>query len=114
MGSVYVRGKEWVIIGPTEAGPQKWGTGGEMALWRSKDEGKSWVKVRNVTKNSLFNHSYARRPVNAHDDFYAFWADGDADHMSESKLYFTNRKGNKVWLLPYDMDTEFATPVRVK
>ena len=114
MGSIYVRGKEWVIVGPTEAGPQKWGTGGEMVLWRSKDEGKSWIKVRNVTKNSLFNHSYARRPVNAHDDFYAFWADGDADRMSESKLYFTNRKGNKVWLLPYDMDTEFATPVQIK
>ena len=114
MGSIYVRGKEWVIVGPTEAGPQKWGTGGEMVLWRSKDEGKNWIKVRNITKNSLFNHSYARRPVNAHDDFYAFWADGDADHMSESKLYFTNRKGNKVWLLPYDMDTEFATPVQIK
>ena len=26
MGSIYVRGKEWVIVGPTEAGPQKWGT----------------------------------------------------------------------------------------
>lgn len=53
------------------------------------------------------------RPVNAHDDFYAFWADGDADRMSESKLYFTNRKAI-MCVLPYDMDTEFATPVQIK
>ena len=114
MGSIYVRGKEWIIVGPTGTGPQKWGTGGEMVLWKSKDEGRNWFKVCNITEDSSYNHSYARRPVNAHDDFYAFWADGNADRMSESKLYFTNKKGDKVWLLPYDMNAEIATPMRIK
>lgn len=114
MGSIYVEGREWIIIGPTEPGPQKWGTGGEMALWKSRDEGRSWIKVRDITENSPKNHSYARRPVNAQEDFYAFWADGNADRMSESRIYFTNKKGDKVWVLPYDMNTEFAKPELVE
>ena len=114
MGSLYIENNLWRIVGPTEAGPQKLGTGGEMALWESTDEGKSWSKIRNITKNSLRNHSYARRPVNAHPDFYAFWADGNADQFSESKLYFSNKKGNKVWNLPYEMTDDFAKPMRVE
>lgn len=114
MGSLYIEDNKWQIVGPTETGPQKTGTGGEMALRESFDEGKSWTKVRNITQNSLRNHSYARRPLNAHPDFYAFWADGNADQFSESKLYFCNRKGDKVRVLPYDMKEEFAKPERVK
>ena len=114
MGSLYIENDTWSIIGPTEAGPQKWGTGGEMALWQSKDEGISWNKIRNITRNSLYNHSYARRPLNARDDFYAFWADGDADKVSPSRLYFTNKTGDKVWMLPYDMNSDFEKPVRIK
>ena len=114
MGSLYTEGKVWTIIGPTEPGPQKWGTGGEMALWRSKDEGLTWKKTRSITQDSQFNHSYARRPFNANDDFYALWADGDADKISESHLYFTNKKGNSVWMLPYIMKNEFQAPIRVK
>ena len=114
MGSLYIENDTWSIIGPTEAGPQKWGTGGEMALWQSKDEGISWNKIRNITRNSLYNHSYARRPLNARDDFYAFWADGDADKVSPSRLYFTNKTGDKVWRLPYDMNSDFEKPVRIK
>jgi hypothetical protein len=113
MGSLYTEGKVWRIVGPTEAGPQKYGTGGEMALWESSDEGTTWKKIRNVTQNSVRNHSYARRPLNVHPDFYAFWADGNADQFSESRLYFCNRKGDKVWGLPYDMDTDFAKPERI-
>lgn len=114
MGSLYIDGKTWRIIGPTEAGPQRTGTGGEMALWESNDEGKTWSKSRNVTRNSARNHSYARRPVNVHPEFYSFWADGNADQFSESKLYFTNQKGEKVWVLPYEMNEEFAKPERLK
>ncbi len=114
MGSLYVEGKVWRIIGPTEAGPQKYGTGGEMALWESSDEGLSWKKIRNVTQNSVQNHSYARRPLQVHPDFYAFWADGNADQFSESKLYFCNRKGDKVGQLPYEMTSEFAKPKLLK
>lgn len=114
MGSLYIEKSVWTVIGPTEAGPQKWGTGGEMALWQSRDKGITWKKIRNITYNSTFNHSYARRPLNAHDDFYAFWADGDADKISASSLYFTNKNGNKVWKLPYTMNEEFMKPERMK
>jgi hypothetical protein len=85
-----------------------------MALWESPDEGKNWKRVRHLTKNSPKNHSYARRPLNANEEFYSFWADGDADKFSESRVYFTNQKGNKVWVLPFDMWSDFATPLRVK
>lgn len=113
MGSLYVEGNTWRIIGPTEAGPQRYGTGGEMALWESRNEGINWQKVRLITQNSPRNHSYARRPLHAKDDFYAFWADGDADKLSESKLYFTNKTGDSGWELPYNMEKEFQTPLKV-
>lgn len=114
MGSLYIDNKMWTIIGPTETGPQKWGTGGEMAMWQSNDEGINWKKTRDITRSSTFNHTYARRPLNASDDFYSFWADGDADKHSASRLYFTNKKGNKVWMLPYDMKNDFEKPTLVK
>lgn len=114
MGSLYIGKGVWTIIGPTEAGPQKWGTGGEMALWQSKDQGISWEKIRDITRNSLYNQSYARRPLHAHRDFYAFWADGDATKISPSRLYFTNKKGDKVWMLPDHMKGDTASPDRVQ
>lgn len=104
----------WKIIGPTGTGPQKWGTGGEIELWTSVDQGATWAKQRAVTRNSPRNHSYARRPRDAHPDFYAYWADGDADQLSESHLYFTTRAGDKVWRLPYHMTGDFAVPELVK
>lgn len=114
MGSLYITKGKWTIIGPTEAGPQKWGTGGEMALWQSSDEGINWHKVRNITKNSRYNHSYSRRPLNANDEFYAFWADGDADKISPSRLYFANKKGDKVFMLPYEMKNDLEKPIEIK
>lgn len=101
----------WKIIGPTGTGPQKWGAGGEIELWTSADRGATWEKQRDVTENSPRNHSYARRPRNAHPDFYAYWADGNADTFSESHLWFTNKSGNKVWQLPYTMTGDFAAPI---
>lgn len=112
MGSLYVENGVWRIIAPTEPGPQYHGCGGEMAMWLSQDEGRSWEKVRALTSDSPRNHAYARRPVNAHPDFYAFWADGNPDAFSESHLYYCNRAGD-VWELPYEMEGEFATPIRV-
>jgi hypothetical protein len=114
MGSLYIQGNTWEIIGPTEPGPQRYGTGGEMASWVSTNGGRNWAKQRNITQNSRFNQSYARRPVAAHPDFYAFWADGHAHEFSESKLYFTNKKADKVWVLPYTMQKDFAKPERLK
>ncbi len=104
----------WRIIGPTERGPQPIGSGGEVAIWSTKDSGKTWRKLRDVTRGSPINHNYVRRPLNAHSDFYAFWADGNPDQFSPSHLYFTNRAGNKVCRLPYEMQGEFAEPILVK
>ena len=113
MGSLYVEGDTWRIIGPTEPGPQRYGTGGEVAVWTSRDSGVIWTKARDVTQGSQFNHTYVRRPVDAQRDFYAFWADGDPDKFSPSHLYFTNHGGDRVWRLPYDMSEDFAKPERV-
>lgn len=102
----------WRIVGPTEAGPQHWGGGGEIAVWTSRDEGNTWQKTRDVTWNSPRNHSYVRPVVGAESDspFAMLWADGHADKMSVSRLYFANREGTVVRRLPYDMKDPFATP----
>jgi len=111
MGSLYIEKNTWKIIGPTEPGPQHYGAGGEIALWTSNDEGVTWKKIRDLTSGSVRNNSYVRRPLNPNDDFYAYWADGDADKLSESHLYFANKNGDKVWELPYDMKDDKAVPV---
>jgi hypothetical protein len=106
-GSIHIEADgTWKIIGPTGIGPQRWGTGGEIELWTSTDQGATWAKRREVTAQSPRNHSYVRRPRSAHPDFYAYWADGDADKLSESHLYFTNRDGDKVTPLPYSMQED--------
>jgi hypothetical protein len=109
-GSLNVENGLWRIIAPTEAGPQPYGTGGEMMMWTSRDEGATWIKDKQLTRNSKFNHTYARRPVDANPQFYALWADGNPLERSESKLYFTDREGSHVWQLPTQMDAELATP----
>jgi hypothetical protein len=113
-GSLYVEADgTWRVIAPTEPGPQRYGAGGEMVLWTSRDQGKTWAKERQLTRDSPRNHTYARRPLHAHPDFYALWADGDARKPSESYLYFTNRAGDQVWRLPPVMRAEFARPEAV-
>jgi hypothetical protein len=103
----------WRLIGPTEPGPQRWGTGGEMAMWLSRDQGATWRKAAALTAGSARNHTYARRPLGAHPDFYAFWADGDTEARSESRLYFATRDGG-VFQLPGLMKEDFARPVPVR
>ncbi|MBT8043650.1 MAG: BNR repeat-containing protein [Verrucomicrobiae bacterium] len=111
MGSLYLEtDATWRIIAPTDKGPQEYGTGGEIAVWTSHNQGKTWSRIRSVTKNSRTNHGYVRRPRNAHEEFYGFWADGNPDTISESRFYFTNKSGNQVWRLPYDMKHATATP----
>ncbi len=110
MGSLFIESSDsWRIIAPTEAGPQHWGTGGEMALWTSDDDGDSWRMQRQLTRESARNHSYARRPLHAHPGFVAFWADGNPDELSESRLYFCDREG-EVYQLPVVMTGHEAEP----
>lgn len=102
----------WRIVAPTAAGPQPSATGGEMVIWRSNDQGVSWALERQITDRSIRNHAYARRPVNAHPDFYAIWADGDAYKSSQSNLYFCNTQG-KVFCLPRQMEGATAKPLEL-
>lgn len=112
MGSLYIEEDgTWRIIAPTGTGPQPHGTGGEIGLWTSADQGRTWKKVRDITRGSPRNHAYVRRPVNARPDFYGFWADGNPDAMSESHLYFTDRSGETVRCLPYDLEGPTAEPL---
>lgn len=110
-GSLYIESDgTWRIIAPTEMGPQPYNPGGEVAMWVSNDQGKSWKKVRQLTHDSALNHTYVRKPLDAHPDFYAIWADGNARKPSECHLYFTNQKGDHVWRLPEKMTGDFAAP----
>lgn len=100
----------WRILGPTETGPQAYHTGGEIALWESSDRGAGWRKVRQLTSDSPYNHTYVRPVVNAHDDFFAIWADGDPSQPSPSRIYFCDRAGERIWRLPAEMSGATARP----
>jgi hypothetical protein len=111
MGSLYIEPDgTWRIIAPTEQGPQAYNPGGEMVVWTSADKGNTWKRLLQITSNSRRNHTYARRPLNAHEDFYAFWADGDARKPSESRLHFSDKSGKNVRRLPAVMNADFAKP----
>jgi hypothetical protein len=110
-GSLYIESPSlWRLIGPTEPGPQRYNSGGEVAMWTSTDHGSSWNRLRQLTRDSQYNHTYCRRPTDAHPEFYAFWADGHGLEPSPSRLYFTDREGTHVWRLPETMDGETARP----
>lgn len=114
MGSIYVESNKVLkVIGPTVDGPQAYNPGGEVAMWLSKDGGKTWNKEKQMTQNSTMNHSYVRKPSNARPDFYGIWADGHGRKPSESNLYFTNEKGD-VYKLPRNSTDAMITPELVK
>lgn len=113
MGSLYISNEDWKIVGPTEPGPQKWGVGGELALWKSKDQGETWTKEKLITENSKMSHAYVRKPVNFKAPFCFFWADGHSHEFSKSELYFGDFEGN-IWKLPYDMRNDYEKPDKIK
>ncbi len=114
-GSLYIEdgGRLWRFLAPSAPGPQPWSTGGEIEEWISRDSGRTWKKARELTRGSRFNHTYLRRPLHAHPDFCALWADGDALHPSPSSLYFANRKG-EVFRLPFTMRRGEQEPERLR
>ncbi|HYE98024.1 MAG TPA: BNR-4 repeat-containing protein [Planctomycetota bacterium] len=97
-GFLSLDGGRWRLLATTEPGPQPWGTGGDIAVWESADAGATWAKKKVLTSNSRFNHHYPRRPVDAHPDVQAIWADGNPLEPSESSLYVSD--GERVWRLP--------------
>ena len=110
-GSIWVDGKTWTVIAPTAPGPQKWGQGGEVESWVSRNNGKTWKLAVRYTANSPLNHCYVRRPVDCKDPFWCFWADGNSDVFSISHFFFADSKGN-VFRLPYEIapDEEWVKP----
>jgi hypothetical protein len=109
-GTLYIEPEgTWRVIAPTEPGPQPWGTGGDMVMWTSRDQGASWTRVKQLTAHSRYNHSYARKPVNADPGFYALWADGSPLEATASSLYFATQDG-RVYRLPTTMSGATAKP----
>jgi hypothetical protein len=113
MGSLFVDNDTWRIVAPTKNAPQKYGGGGEVEIRESYDQGKNWVKKKQITSNSPRNHNYIRKVINGSKDFLYFWADGNPDEFSQSQLYFGDADG-KVWRLPYEMKEESAKPELVE
>jgi hypothetical protein len=103
----------WRIIAPTAPGPQPGGTGGEMAMWVSRDHGAHWELAKALTHDSRYNHAYARKPVEAHPDFLALWADGSPLEPTPSSLYFATQDG-RVFRLPTHMSGPTAKPEEVR
>ena len=113
-GSLYIESDGlWRIIAPTDPGPQPHTTGGGIVVWLSRDQGRSWKRDADIGAFNGRNQTYIRRPLNAHDDFYAFWADGNSLEPSDSDLYFATKAG-KVYRLPRQMSADFARPEAVR
>ncbi|MDD2600035.1 MAG: BNR-4 repeat-containing protein [Kiritimatiellae bacterium] len=109
-GSVYVESDTaWRIIGPTRLGPQPYNPGGEISMWLTQDAGSNWPEIRKITDGSERNHTYVRAPINAHPDFYGYWADGHGRKPSKSCLYFCNQRG-EAFRLPDKMEGAMARP----
>jgi hypothetical protein len=114
-GQLYIEADgTWRLIAPTDPGPQPGMTGGDVVMWTSHDEGATWERFKTLThgaaQGGLRNQTYVRQPIDARDDFYAFWADGDPRNVSESHLYFTNKNGDHVWELPWTLVGDSAKP----
>lgn len=113
-GSIYVdKDGSWQIVGPSRQGPQHYNPGGEITMWKSTNKGETWVESKQLTKNSLMNHNYVRRPLDNHPDFYGFWADGHGRKPSESHLYFCNKDG-VIFRLPRNFTQKTIKPEKTE
>ncbi len=113
MGSLLFFKKDLYLIAPTAIGPQKWGVGGELQVWKSDDLGDHWIKENDLTHKSRMNHSYVRKSENFKAPFIFFWANGDAHQFSKSELFFGNLNG-EIWKLPYSMEKESELPQKIE
>ena len=113
MGSLLFFNEDLYLVAPTAIGPQKWGVGGELQVWKSDDLGNHWIKERDLTHKSIMNHSYVRKSENFKAPFIFFWANGDAHQFSKSELFFGNLNG-EIWKLPYSMEKEYELPQKIE
>jgi hypothetical protein len=93
------------------SGPQKDNCGGEILMWVSKDQGRTWGRMA-LTRNSPFNHNNVLRPMNAQPDLYAFWSTGKPDSEAALQICFCDHLG-KVYRLPASMKADFEKPLPV-
>lgn len=113
MGSLFLEDDVWKIVAPTKTGPQEYGVGGEIEIWKSTNYGHDWKFEKQITDKSDVNNSYVRRPLKANAPFSFFWANGNANHLSKSELFFGDFDGS-VYKLPYKMKADFELPLKVK
>ena len=112
-GSIYIEGDgTWRVIAPTDAGPQAHSTGGRIVVHISADRGRTWRREQTWRIENGRNQTYVRRPLHAHEGFYAYWADGDALERSDSSIYFATKAGD-LFRLPARMTAERAPPETV-
>lgn len=104
------RPDDWRLIGPTSPGPQAYATGGTMCLWRSTDRGKTWAQDRVLVEDKHCNHTYARRPLHAHDDFAVLWAAANAHEPGPTRLLFSDIDGH-VYTMPEMMAKDHESPL---
>ena len=103
----------WRVLAPTLPGPQAFSTGGQIALLLSTDQGQTWKQTATLPVQNARNATYVRRPLNAADDFWALWADGDALAQSESDLYFC-KSDLTTFRLPRQMKGDAEKPELVR
>lgn len=113
MGSLWIEQDVWTVAIPSGNEPQLHGGGGEIELWVSEDQGKSWEKDRKVTRKSKFNNNYVRKVIDGRPPFQFFWADGHPGKASKSRLFFGDLQGG-ARQLPYRMKKEWIEPKRRK
>ena len=114
-GSLFVEPDgNWLLIAPTDPGPQPYNPGSEAVMWTSPDQGHTWTRGAQLTRDSERNHAYVRRPVNAHPDFYAYWADGNGEQPSDVSLHFANKSGENAFVLPRKMEQNLASPDKLR
>ena len=80
---------------------------------QTTDFAENWTKIRKLTEDSEYNHSYVRRPVDYKAPFCFFWASGHPHEFTKSELYFGDFAGN-IWKLPYEMKDDFMKPIKIK
>ena len=104
----------WHVVGAFLPGPQEWGTGGDIGLWSSGDQGLTWTLTRQVTASESLNATYPRLVEGASPEFFALWADGDGyGSVSQSHLYFMTQDG-RVYQMPGDFGSaEWAAPTLI-
>lgn len=105
-GCIHIdEGLLYEVVAPTMPGPAAKMPGGDMYIWRSKDQGRSYNK-QPLTEGSGLMHNLARRPLNAHPHFYTLWfGAAPPDEQAPARLFFAD-KGGLVHALPPKMDED--------